>query len=203
VKKTVLLGLVGFILIASGVWWFWPHQKISTGLNNPLAKKEVTPSETMIEYQDPAGFSFAYPDNISITNRLIEENTDPAAYADLQLYSKEKSGSLSLRITDTTQSTLSAWLKDNNIADSNLPQIVTLGTLPAWKVTTADHILLGAIDHGILFTVEMPLIEQTFWQPIYDQVVSNFSFTTPETSSIQSNTSTGEEIVFESEEVVE
>jgi hypothetical protein len=56
VKKTVLLGLVGFIIIASGIWWFWPHQKISTGLNNPLSKKEITPSETMIDYQDPSGF---------------------------------------------------------------------------------------------------------------------------------------------------
>jgi hypothetical protein len=203
VKKTVLLGLVGFIIIASGIWWFWPHQKISTGLNNPLSKKEITPSETMIDYQDPSGFSFAYPDNISITNHLTEENVDPTAYADLQLYSKDKSGSLSLRITDTTQSTLSAWLKDNNIAENNQPQSTMLGSLPAWQVKTNDHLLLGAIDHGVLFTLEMPLIEQSFWQPIYDKVVNNFSFIAPETVSASGSTSGGDEILFEGEEVVE
>jgi hypothetical protein len=203
VKKTVLLGLVGFMLIASGVWWFWPHQKISTGLNNPLAKKEIIPSDTLIDYQDPSGFSFSYPDNISITNHLTEENADPNAYADLQLYSKEKSGSLSLRITDTNHATLSAWLKDNNIAENNQPQSTTLGSLPAWQVKTSDHILLGAIDHGVLFTVEMPLIEQTFWQPVYEKVVSNFSFISPEVVTTQGTSFSGEEIVFEGEEVVE
>ncbi len=202
-KKTVLLGLVGFIIIASGIWWFWPHQKISTRLNNPLSKKEITPSETMIDYQDPSGFSFAYPDNISITNHLTEENADPTAYADLQLYSKDKSGSLSLRITDTTQSTLSAWLKDNNIAENNQPQSTMLGLLPAWQVKTNDHLLLGAIDHGVLFTLEMPLIEQSFWQPIYDKVVNNFSFIAPETVSASGSTSGDDEILFEGEEVVE
>ncbi len=202
-KKTVLLGLIGFILFSATIWWFWPHQKISTGLNNPLAKKEITPSDTLIDYQDPAGFSFSYPDNISITNHLTEENADPNAYADLQLYSKEKSGSLSLRITDTNHATLSAWLKDNNIAENNQPQSTTLGSLPAWQVKTSDHILLGAIDHGVLFTVEMPLIEQTFWQPVYEKVVSNFSFISPEVVTTQGTSFSGEEIVFEGEEVVE
>jgi hypothetical protein len=203
VKKTVLLGLIGFILFSATIWWFWPHQKISTGLNNPLAKKEITPSDTLIDYQDPAGFSFSYPDNISITNHLTEENAGPNAYADLQLYSKDKSGSLSLRITDSTQATLSAWLKDNHLPENISYQEVMLGSLPAWQVKTTDHIMLGALDHGVLFTVEMPLIEQSFWQPVYEKVVSNFSFLAPETASAQGTSSGGDEILFEGEEVVE
>ncbi len=186
------------------IWWFWPHQKISTGLNNPQSKKDITPSETLIDYQDPAGFSFAYPDNVSLTNNLTSENADTSAYADLQLYSKEKSGSLSLRITDSTQASLSGWLKDNNISENNQPSSMMIGTLPAWQVKTSDHLLVGALDHGVLFTLEMPLIEQTFWQPVFDKVVSNFSFIAPEAATTQGTTSGGDdEIMFEGEEVVE
>lgn len=203
-KKNVLIGLGAFILILGGLWWFWPHQKISTGLNNPLAKKEIIPSETSIEYTDPTGFSFLYPDNLSVTNNLTSENPDPNAYADLQIFSKDKSGSLSLRITDTKLATISAWLKENNISDSNTPIEKKLGNLNALEVKTSDRLLLGALDQGILFTIELPLIEQPFWNEVYNKVLADFSFISPETASAGNITqSSGDEVIFEGEEVVE
>lgn len=184
--------------------WFWPHQKISTGLNNPLAKKEIIPSETSIEYTDPTGFSFLYPDNLSVTNNLTSENPDPDAYADLQIFSKDKSGSLSLRITDTKLASISGWLKENNISESNTPIEKKLGNLNALEVKTSDRLLLGALDQGILFTIELPLIEQPFWNEVYNKVLADFSFISPEIANAGNTTqSSGDEVVFEGEEVVE
>lgn len=201
--KNVLIGLVAFTLILGGVWWFWPHQKISTGLNNPLAKKEVTPSETSIEYIDPAGFSFLYPDNLSITNNLTSETPDPEAYADLQLFSKDVSGSLTLTIVDSSYKSVDEWRKENSIPESNKSVEKKLGEMSAFEIKTADRVTLIAIDQGILFTVESPLIEQAFWMPVYEELITNFAFSASETVATSGSINSDSEVIFEGEEVIE
>lgn len=173
-------------------------------LTTPSTPKEINPSDTFIDYSDPSGFNFSYPDNLSLTNNMSGETPDPDAYADLQLFSKDKSGSLSLRITDTKLATISAWLKENNISDTNQPTEKKLGDLNAFEVKTTDHLILASIDQGILFTLEMPLLEQPFWNQVYNKVLADFTFIKPDTTSSQFNTQiSGDEVVFEGEEVVE
>lgn len=174
----------------------------------PATPKEVVPSKTYIDYSDPAGFSFSYPDNVSISNRASEVDTvaDPGAYADLQLFSKDKSGSLNLRIADTKFKTIQDWIKDQGLPEGTVPAEKKLGDLKAYEVKTGDRVMLGALDQGILFTVEVPLVEESFWNEVYGHVVGNFAFAAPEAATQTAgagSVSSGEEVVFEGEEVIE
>ena len=160
--------------------------------------KEVKPSETFIEYVDPAGFSFNYPDNLSIEKN---EAIDASTYADLQLFSKDVSGSLALRITDTKLKTINDWVKE--ASSSNQPVEKKLGNLKAMEIKTSDRLMLGAIDQGVLFSIEVPLLEQDFWTKVYEKVLTDFTFAVPETTTSTAGSGSSDEIIFEGEEVVE
>lgn len=183
----------------------WNRQKIS--LSSPQAnlsseQKQISPSETLKEYSDPGGFSFNYPDNLSIVNNEIEdENT----YADLQLFSKDVSGNLTLKITDSKYKTLDEWLNLNQAAAKEPSKEVNLGNLKAMEVKTADRLLLGALDQDILFSIEMPRIEEEFWMKVYNQVLTSYSFVSPgqSNSTAGSVSTSSEDVSFEGEEVVE
>lgn len=204
-KKKVLfcLVLIAAVVIAGLIIFFIQNKNPSASLQSGLTRdiKETEPSETFIDYSDPAGFSFSYPDNLSISKAEIE---DPELYADLQLFSKDVSGSLKIRIADSKFKSMDDWLKANNISASNTPKEVELGNLKALEVKTNDRLLLGALDQGVLFTIEMPLIEQDFWIKVYEKILSGFEFSSPDTiESTGVLTTTEEDVIFEGEEVVE
>lgn len=197
-KYKIIIAALLLGLLIEGFLIFRPNIK-----NNPpsptnlLEAKKQIPSETFIKYDDPAGFAFEYPDNLS-----IEKNEEDSSYADILLSSKTVSGSLALKITDSKFKTLEDWVKSNKV-DLNLAKDVNLGTLKAKEIQVADRLYLGALDQGILFTVEMPLIENDFWKPVYEKLLSGFSFVSPESLSSQNNAYTPDDVIFEGEEAVE
>lgn len=193
-KKILLVGFVVVILIA-GVYltvFNKPKKPIS-----PIADFQkvirISPSETLKEYTDLAGFQFTYPDNISIQTN---EGMGAATYADLQLFSKEISGSLNIKIADSSFKSIEEWLK---LYKSPTSKKSKLGDLDAVEIKTTDRLILAALDQGVLFSIEMPLLEEDFWTKVYSQVVGNFSFAAPATSQVAG----GSDIVFEGEEVIE
>lgn len=191
----VIIAIVGFVFFKPG--------NSSNPLTNPLTSqlKIAAPSSTLKEYQDPAGFSFSYPDNLSITGSEIEDNN---TYANLQLTSKDVSGNLTLKIIDSKYPTIEDWLKTNKEATVGNSKEVKLGNLKAFEIKTSDRLLLAALDQGILFTIEMPLVDEGFWTKVYNQVLSSFNFGLPEnTASSDSSSSYAADITFEGEEVVE
>lgn len=199
-KIIVLICLIGLAILL--VLIFNPSKKSSlqaplTSIINP--PKIVIPSETFKEYVDPSGFSFNYPDNLSITNKEI---TDNSTYADLQLSSKDVNGSLSLKIADSKFKTLNEWLKSQQIPDSQTPKDIKLGNLPALEIQQPDRLLLGALDKSVLFTIEIPAVEKDFWMKVYNKLLADFSFTTPDTTNTSADTSSPD-VSFEGEEVVE
>lgn len=183
----VLLTLVSLILI-----WIRPKTPLSNPQSNLLQiPKKAEPSQTYIEYTDPAGFSFSYPDNLSISKAEIE---DPSTYTDLQLFSKDISGSLNLKITDSNFASLDDWLKINQIPSSTATKEVKLGGLKALEVKTADRLLLGSLDQGVFFTIELPLIEEDFWMKVYNRLLQEFTFVSEASTT---------DVIFEGEEIVE
>lgn len=200
--KTLFLLTVVLVVIALGTGLILMRPKSQTA-NKPIdlsgVKREIKPSETFIEYTDPSGFSFSYPDNLSIEKK---EEADTNDYADLQLFSKDVSGSLSLRIMDTKIKTLNDWVKEASVSGTQTEK--KLGNLKALEVKTNDRIMLAALDQGILFNIEVPAIEQEFWMKVYEKVLKDFTFVAANTDSTAgvSNYS-AEEVIFEGEEVVE
>jgi len=201
-RKIIPLVII-IILLILGAWYlfFRPSSNLASSTSQSLStfqtQKKAQPSETLIDYEDPSGFSFSYPDNLSISKADLDDNT----YADLELSSKDVSGSLSLKITDSKFKTLDEWVKLNREASKEEPREVKLGTLKAIQITTADRIMLGSLDQGIFFSIEMPKIEEGFWNEVYNKLTSNFSFVSPSTASSQGTSS--DDVSFEGEEVVQ
>lgn len=200
-KTKILILAIALSLVALGFYLFFINKKAP--LTSPVAQltqqtvKEVMPSETITEYSDPSGFIFSYPDNLSINKKDVE---DESVYADLQLSSKDVSGSLSLTIKDSKFLTLDKWAQSVTKSEKDIKE-AKLGTLAARQIKLEDRVVLGALDQGILFTVEMPLIEEKFWSEVYEKVLASFSFVAPPSSSDGSVFT--EDVTFEGEEVVE
>ncbi len=198
-KTILLLGtalvLIGLII---SVWFLnTPNKSLSSPLSNlSNTKVKSAPSETFKEYIDPVGFQFSYPDNLSLSTNELDDNT----YADIQLFSSEVNGSLKLKIVDSQLDNIDEWVKQNTTLSN--AKAVQLGNLKAMEITTADRVLLGSLDQQILFTVEVPRIEEGFWMQVYSKILQDFSFVVPE-SNTGSSADTSSSISFEGEEVVE
>ncbi|MBI4038424.1 hypothetical protein HY384_00540 [Candidatus Daviesbacteria bacterium] len=196
-KKTILLLLLTLVAIV----FVGKMLLFSTVKKNPLSpfadaanKTQILPSKTMKLYTDPAGFTFNYPDDLSLAKNEI---LDPNFYTDIQLTSKEIEGSLFLKISDTKFANLDEWLKSKQIAASSVTE-TKLGNLLARQFQLQDKIMVATLDQGVLFTLEIP--ENEYWMSVFEKVAADFSFSQPE-QDIE-NSSTGE-VIFEGEEIVE
>lgn len=200
-KKSLIFSIITLGLLIFGVFIFLNLQKVkkpNLQLNLDPPKKETAPSETFIEYTDPSGFSFSYPDNLSIEKSDIE---DPNVYADLQIFSKDVNGSIKIKIEDTKLKSLDEWIK-LSILGKTVPIDKKLGNLEGKEIKTSDRLMLGALDQKILFTIEVPLVEEKFWMKVYEKILSEFTFVSPEAQSSSGSISESD-VTFEGEEVVE
>lgn len=179
------------------MYFMRPNEPLTTPQSNQQETDE--PSETLIEYTDPAGFSFSYPDNLSLINYEIE---DLNTYADIKLFANGINGSLSLKISDSKSTSLDDWFKLNKNAIIEPEKEVKLGNLKALELKLSDRLLLGALDQGVLFTIEMPRVEEDFWIKVYSKILETFTFVQPQQDTGQQSSSS-EEIIFEGEEVLE
>lgn len=201
-KKSILILIIIIILAATGFLLLNPNGGKKPLPVSPITKQneniKIQPSVTLKEYTDPSGFSLNYPDNLSLVKN---DSADTNTYADIELSSKEISGSLNFKISDSKFTTLDEWLKLNKDAAKNPPKEVKLGNLKGMEVETADRLLLGALDKGIFFNIEMPLIEKDFWTKVYTKVLESFTFASTENAG--STNQAADDISFEGEEVVE
>lgn len=203
-KKTLWLLLIALGLIIGVIVWFFNPQKnilSSPQSNQQTTNTQISPSETLKSYTDPSGFSFNYPDNLSLINKKL---ADTITYADIQLTTKGVEGSLAIKITDSKIASVEEWVKTTKTSQS--PKEVKLGNLKALEITTSDKILLGALDSGVLFNIEASSVgENDFWGKVYKIVITDFSFAPPAAENVASQgvSSSSEDITFEGEEVVE
>lgn len=202
-RKILLICLtLGFLVL--GAVLLNPF-KSKTSLSNPELNQlklaaPITPSQTLKTYTDPTGFSFNYPDNLSLLNNELK---DTNSYAELQLAATGIDGSLTLKITDSKLASLdelAKTYKDNELSEKE----VKLGNLKALEITTKDKILLGALDQGVLFNIEVPQgSSKDFWAQVYSKVLADFTFTQPEATNPQVGSNSAADVSFEGEEVVE
>lgn len=201
-KKSLVITLSLVIILAGVLYMFFNPKKASyvspLSVNEPQKVVETIPSKTLKEYSDPAGFSFNYPDNLSIVSN--EPKTE-RVYSDVNLSAKGLTGQLKIEISDSNFKTLADWVKANTV-DTATQKEVMLGTLKATQISTSDRILLGALDQGILFTIDVPLAEKKdFWSEVYTQIIKDFSFVAP-TANTGAGVSSVSDVTFEGEEVV-
>lgn len=191
-KKTLLLlGVAAVLIIGVSALLLRPQKSLSSPLPNKLGEKvSVVPSKTLKTYTDPSGFSFNYPDNLSLLNNELK---DAQTYAELQLIAKGVDGNLSLKISDSKLKSIDAGKE------------VNLGNLKAREVESKDKIMLSALDKGVLFNIEVNFGgNKDFWTSVYSSVLQDFSFTQPsEDTTVSGGADSSDAVSFEGEEVIE
>lgn len=143
----------------------------------PSVVQEEKP--TLVTWNDPAGFSFQYPQNITID----KHDEDTENYAHLELTNASHPGRLIVWAKDTTYTDVATWVKkDASIKDAAVID-TSLGGKPAKKIILAQSassgkkLITGAIDEQILFTIEAePTGEDPYWQQTYDAISQSFVF---------------------------
>lgn len=199
-----IAGLVTGIILVAGTLGFLfisrQEKTPQTSISKPTTGTKKLPSSAPKEYADPSGFSFSYPDDLSLTKN---EATDSATYADLKINSKEIDGSLNLKIQDTKLTSVEEWLKERDKVSIEDNQI-KWGSLNGQSLEDKNGIIFAAVDKGILFTMEVFYGDQReFWQKVYDEILSSFSFNSQVQETNQTGGSSAEDVVLEGEELLE
>lgn len=208
-KKILMIGafVVGLFLFA-GLLFFW----VSRGTKNSASSRPdvtapvtetVSPSKNYRLYEDPAGFSFKYPDNVAVEVQAFDSKT---AYAKLEIVDKAISGSIKLSVNDSKLTKLTDWFEENNldIADFKTSD-KKLADLTALEARSADKLFLLALDGKVLFVLEVNLDQDRFWEKVYDQLLATFQLVLPKEDTAPANGASDDTsgIIFEGEEVVE
>lgn len=208
-KKTWILIAIAVVLVVfvggTAIYLFKPKSK--TDFVSPKPKStptEVVTSESeMLEWEDPAGFKFAYSKGIEInTHKEDKEN-----YAHLELTASGKDGKIIIWVKDTTYKTINDWAKKEAVSGQVFDS--QLADKPAKKVTYSvpQKVVLATIDVDALVLIEMTPDPDGFWQTAFEEVISSFTFTplpgesktTPSTN--QKNQGSG--VIEEPEEVIQ
>lgn len=206
--KNIVLVLIA-LLVALGVGtslYLFSQRKSFVVSPTPSEKEssnvsDAVPSQKLRQYRDDAGFTVAYPEDLTLKKN---ETKETVVYADISLTSSQRAGSTMIKVADTTFTSLNAWLKANKeflLASSS--KDVTLGELPAREVKTATKMVTAAIDQGVLFIIETVFEEQEpFWLRVHRETTSRFTFSSSQESTSGGSASSGEEISIE-EEIIE
>ncbi|QQG40996.1 MAG: hypothetical protein HYV37_01590 [Candidatus Levyibacteriota bacterium] len=197
VVRFVGLGVVIIMLVAFGIFFFSSSKKsdpVPLQQNVPVETKK-SPSLTTKTYVDDAGFQFDYPDDLTVAKK---DNTSSVTYSSLEIVSKEVSGSMFFLVEDTKAKSVDELVEKNTTTKE-----AALGSLEAIEVTGGDKTTLFAIDQGILFQVTLyRATDKSYWDGVYQTIISSFSFVAPAASSQSSSDSDNNDVVQE-EDIIE
>lgn len=210
-KKRAIIVVVVLLLIgiAAVAGYFYVAAQES---QKTVAQKEVptptvvAPSTTLQEYTDPSGFTFEYPDNLTVTAQEIKDTT---TYAHVLLTAPKVEGEIAIKVQETKLKSLDAWeVANKELISSASAKEVKLGSLDAREVTLSDKTLIVAVDQNILFTIEvMPKTEKKYWENVAPTILASFSFGMTEAGSDSTSApladSADDSVVSEGEEVIE
>lgn len=202
----LLIGGIFFVLNGSGKKLISPLSEKEEAKTTPILPTS-TPAEQTLTWKDPAGFAFKYPNSIKINNHP-EDNVN---YAHLDLTSVGKQGGVLVLAEDSKYKTLDLWFKTDVRVKGGASLETTLGGKTAKKVSvsTGGKVIVGVIDDGLLFTVELNPDTEGYYKKVFDQIVSSFEFTPlptekPSSSApVSSGSDNSSSDVVEEEEIIE
>lgn len=183
-------------VIVAGVFFF--SQKNTKIISPGEVVSNPTPAVEMTTWDDPAGFSFQYPKDLSVN----KHEEDPDNYAHVELTSKDHQGSIIVWASDLPKgvTTLDSWVKKLYSTGTSIDTI--LGGEPAKKILVSSpsaKLIVGTVSEGLLFYVDGTLTDKAYWQSVEDGIVTTFALT-PDTSA-GSGQSSGDAV--DEEEVVQ
>jgi hypothetical protein len=191
-----VLGGAGFLLIKSNSTpvTATPAPRDNTIL--PIGENSAVAGDLV--YEDPSGFSFKYPKDVTVQDVTPD---DDQFYSVLSL--KNKAKALKLSVSDTKYKTVEEWFKldANAPKEAKLTGATTLGSISAKEYEDADSIYTVSIDQSVLYVIESPKDNGGYWESTHDVVVGSFAFKGEEKKT--TGGALQGDIEYEAEEVVE
>lgn len=159
----------------------------------PQAKKEAV----LKKHTDEAGFSFSYPDTVTVVDNTPEEGN---YYSLLNLSQGSIKATISLE--DTKAKTVEEYLKSNSkYANLTLSGATSFGGISAKEYEDQSSKYIFAIDQGVLYIFEYPNNEE--WIEVFDKIIETFAFKGEEKTTTSQKSAPAESVIYEEEEVIE
>jgi len=204
-KKLLIILAVLLVLSIAAIIIFKSKRKTrsETALESPMGESSSAAKLTV--WDDPAGFSFSYPEEIEIDPHSEDEEN----YAHLELISSSESeGKIIIWVQETEFTDIEDWAEattGGQLFDTELD------TEPAKKVAYSEptKLVTAAIDVDALVLIEMIPDKKGYWQKVYDKILSSFKFIPLEGEAFESDTApapaepASANIIEEAEEVIE
>ncbi len=206
-KRSLVFILAGGLvlgLVSAGGYLYMTQQSSKTP---DIADSEIrpTPAPKLIVWDDPAGFSISYPEGLAMN----KHDEDKINYAHLEFTDSSHPGSVTVWVKDLPKGVTdsASWSKKMSTPSAALSFDTTLGGKEAKKILISQPqktSTVGLVFDGVLWYAEAALIDEAYWQPVYDSMLQSFAFTPAPTSSAGNGASSGgsDEAVDE-EEVLE
>lgn len=196
-----LIGIVGKIALGK-------KSNIPVTQEKPLASLSQI-AQNFLTWKDDLGFSFDYPEE-AVVNKHDEDQDN---YAHVELTHKDHPGSLIVWAKDPPKSktgklvtSAEEWiaiqteLKDALVIDTNW------GGQKAKKVKVnglKPKLLVVAYYDGLIYYIEVDLVDSDYWSAVSDKVISTFSFSPKKETAGEGGADNGDSGSVDEEEVVE
>jgi hypothetical protein len=199
-KLWIVTGVIVVLgVVTGGVFFFLQkNTKVISPGETVLSTPTPISAVALTTWDDPAGFSFQYPKDVSV-NKHEDDNDN---YAHVELTNSSHPGSVIVWVSDLPKgvTTVDSWVTKLYSTATSID--TTLGGIAAKKILVSSpsaKLLVGTISDSLLFYVDGTLTDKAYWQTVEDGIVKTFAFT-PDTSA--SSNAVGSDSVDE-EEVVQ
>ena len=199
-KQSIIVGMIIVFVLILGIGFLIIKNR-TTPLIGPVVKETETPK--LATWEDPAGFSFAYPEEVEIDSH--EEDTEN--YAHLELVASEHSGKILIWMKGTAYSEIEEWVKEE-VGEKGQILDTELNGEPAKKIAYSEpeKLVVAAIDIDALILIELYPDEEGYWQEVFNQILDSFTYIPLEGEEAAAPETTGGGgggIIYETEEVIE
>ncbi len=173
-KRWLVVAFVGIVFGTLGAGLYIGKVRQSSpvpGVQNTQESGDVT----LVSWKDPAGFSFDYPEGVTIN----KHDEDQENYAHVELTRPDDPGRIIVWAKDTTAQDVAAWVKTEKAFQGASVVDTTLGGQPAKKIlitSPAKKFVVGTVFDDIVWYAEAQLGEGDFWQKTFDTLSASFRF---------------------------
>lgn len=212
-KIVIILIIVAFILAGISIYFFVsssnPQTKEETA--SPISENEAVqeeaeqpPSTSLKEYTHEAGFTFSYPESLTIQEKQVQDET---VYADIAISSGESTGEIAIKAEDSKIKTAKEWITAKKIAPTpETIKKVTIAELSGEQFVTATQTITLVSDQSVLFSFILTNADtSTFLKDAYDRIIETFAFVKKETTEQTTSQPTTDEgdVISEEEEIIQ
>jgi len=189
-KKTyiwILVGVISAFLLAQIGVLIWKNISLSS-INTKEPKfqpNNIHETYTLLRWEDPAGIAFEYPD-ILVSN-IHEE--DQENYAHIEFTHDKYNGSIIIWASDAPTSSsesiierIDDWAENQTMFDISSALESSMAGLVAKKYRIQDKNnseIIATLYDDIIWYVEAHFIDDSFWRPIYGNIVDSLEFIEP------------------------